>query len=83
MIENNLFQLFVYLFLFSQDHVTFPLNGGGIELRVLENVGKDIDRLGNIGVEALGIVDGIFTLSSLLAKGPTWGTIFSYRGVGV
>lgn len=58
-IENNLFQLLVNLLLLPQDDISFPFNSATIELRVLENVADNIDRLRNILAEALGIVDSL------------------------
>lgn len=63
-VENNLVQLLLDLLGFAQDHIAFPLNGGLLELGVLEDIGENVDALGNIGVESSGEVDGVFTLYS-------------------
>lgn len=47
---------------FPENDITLTLNGRSLELRVLENIGKDIDSLGDIGVEGLGVVDCVFPL---------------------
>lgn len=47
---------------FPENDITLTLNGRSLELGVLENIGKDIDSLGDIGVEGLGIVDSVFPL---------------------
>jgi hypothetical protein len=83
MVENHLFQLLVDFLLFSQNHVSFSLNGRGFQLRVLEDVGQDIDRLGNVGIEGLGIVDGILTLGDGLASGCIPRPARTNRGVSV
>lgn len=61
-VENDLLKLLVNLLLLTQDHITFTLNGAGLELRVLKDVSEDVDGLGNVGVEGLGVVDGVFSL---------------------
>lgn len=64
-VENNLLQLLVNFLLFAQDHVTLALDGAGLESRVLEDVSEDVDGLGDVGVERLGVVDGVFPLEKL------------------
>lgn len=61
-VKNNLLKLLVNLLLLAQDDVALALDGGRLELRVLEDIGKDVDSLGNIGVERLGVVDGVLAL---------------------
>lgn len=62
-VKDDLFILLLDLFLLPQNHVALPLNRRLFELGVLENVGQDVDRLGDVLVERLGVVDG------LLARG--------------
>ena len=40
----------------------------GLELRVLKDIGEDVDSRGYIGVESLGIVYGVLTLQVMLAS---------------
>jgi hypothetical protein len=47
---------------FPENDITLTLNSRSLELGVLENIGKDIDSLGDIGVERLGVVDSVFPL---------------------
>ena len=47
---------------FPENDITLTLNGRILELGVLENIGKDIDGLGDIAVESLGVVDGVLAL---------------------
>lgn len=61
-VKYNLLDLLLNLLRFTEDDVAFALNGGLLELRVLENIGENIDTLGNIGVEGLGEVDGVLAL---------------------
>jgi len=61
-IENNLLNLLLNLFGLAEDNVALTLDGGFLELGVLENIGEDIDTLGNIRVESLGEVDGVLAL---------------------
>lgn len=61
-IKNNLLGLLVNLLLLTEDHIPLAFDGGGFELGVLEDIGKDVDSLGNVGVEGLGVVDGVFSL---------------------
>lgn len=86
-VENNLLELLVNLLLLAQDHITLTLDGGGLQLGVLEDIGEDVDGLGNIGVEGLGVVDSVLTLRKGLVLGSvdrgTHKVFRSYRGVGV
>ena len=65
-VEDDLLELLVNLLLLAQDHITLTLNSTGLELRVLKDIGEDVDGLGDIVVEGLGVVDGVFTLWSQL-----------------
>jgi hypothetical protein len=62
MVEDNFLKLFVHLFLFSENDVPLTFDGGGFKLRVLEDIGENVDSSGDIRVERLGVVDGVFTL---------------------
>lgn len=62
-VENNLLNLLLNLLGLAEDHVALSLDGRLLELGVLEDIGKNVDALGNIGVEGLGEVDGVFTLA--------------------
>lgn len=66
-VEDNFLELLVNLLLLAQNHITLTLDGGGLKLGVLEDIGEDVDGLGNIGVEGLGVVDGVLTLRKVLA----------------
>lgn len=61
-VKDNLLDLLLNLLRFAEDHVTFALDRTLLELGVLENIGQDVDALGNIGIESLGEVDGVFAL---------------------
>ena len=50
-VEDDLIQLLLNLLGLAEDDVALALDGGGLELRVLEDVGEDVDGLGNVGVE--------------------------------
>jgi len=62
MVEYNLFQLLVNLLRFSQDNITLSLDGLRIELRVLKDIGEDIDSCGYVCIKGLGIVYSVLTL---------------------
>lgn len=66
-VENNLLELLVNLLLLTQDHIPLTLNGTGLQLRVLENVCEDVDGLGNVAVERLGVVDCVFPLREVIS----------------
>jgi hypothetical protein len=61
-VKDNLLELLVNLLLLTEDHVPLALNGSRLQLRVLQDIGEDIDGLGDIVVEGLGVVDGVFSL---------------------
>jgi len=61
-VEDNLLDLLLNLLGLAEDDVALALDGRLLELGVLENVGEDIDALGNVGVEGLGEVDGVLAL---------------------
>lgn len=59
MIENDLLQLLVNLLLLPEDNITFSFDGRRVKLGVLEDVTDNIDSLGNILLEAFGVVDSL------------------------
>jgi hypothetical protein len=61
-VEDNLLKLLVNLLLLAQDHITLTLNGTSLELGVLKDIGEDVDGLGDIVVEGLGVVDSVLPL---------------------
>ena len=61
MIENDLLQLFVNLLLLPQNNISFSFNGRCVKLGVLKNITDYVDGLGNIILEAFGIVDSLFS----------------------
>jgi hypothetical protein len=61
-VEDNLLNLLLDLLGLSENDVALALDGGLLELGVLQNIGQDVDGLGNIGVEGLGKVDGVLAL---------------------
>jgi hypothetical protein len=62
-IKDNLLHLLVNLLLLTENDITLTLDGIVVQGRVLENVREDLDRLGDVGLEGLGVVD------SLLSRG--------------
>lgn len=61
-VKDNLLDLLLDLLGLAEDDVALALDGGLLELGVLENIGQDVDTLGNVGVEGLGEVDGVLAL---------------------
>ena len=61
-VEDNLLELLVNLFLLTEDDITLALDSSGLKLGVLEDIGEDVDGLGNIVIEGLGVVDGVLAL---------------------
>ena len=55
-VEDNLLHLLVHLLLLAQNHVSLPLDRGGVKGRVLEDVADDVDAGADILGEALGVV---------------------------
>jgi hypothetical protein len=62
MVKDHLFQLLINLFLFSENDISFSLDGCRVELRVLQNIGEDVNSLRDVGVERFGVVNSVFTL---------------------
>lgn len=62
MVEDNLIQLLLDLLGFPEDNVTLPFDSTGVEFGVLEDIGEDIDALGDIGVESSREIDSVLTL---------------------
>jgi hypothetical protein len=63
MVKDDLLVLLVDLLLLTDYDVTLALDGGALQLGVLEDVRDDVDGLRDVLAEALGVVDG------LLARG--------------
>lgn len=68
-VKDNLLDLLLNLLGLPQDNVALALDGSLLELGVLEDVGEDVDELGNIGVEGLGEVDGVLALEEMCQDG--------------
>lgn len=62
-VKDDLLNLLLDLLRLAEDHITLAFDRALLELGVLEDIGQDVDTLGNIGVESLGEVDGVFALS--------------------
>ena len=89
-VEHDLLDLLLDFLGLAQDNVTLPLNGGGLELGVLENIGENVDAFWHVLVQALGEVYGVLTLKELLSDlnsvelcGIVECDVSTYRGVGV
>ena len=82
-VENDLLELLVDLLLLAENDVALALDGLGVELGVLEDVGKDVDGLGHVVVEGLGVVDGVFALSNVHQHSKAQSLWVSYRSVGI
>lgn len=65
-VENNLLNLLLNLLGLSENDVAFALDGGRLQLGVLQDIGQDVDGLRDIGVEGLGEVDGVLALTVVL-----------------
>jgi hypothetical protein len=59
-VENDLFQLLVNLLLFPQYNVPLPFDGRRVKFGVLEDITDNVDSLGDILFEALGVIDSLF-----------------------
>ena len=59
-VKNDLLQLLVDLLLFPQYDVPLPFDSGRVKLGVLEDVTDNVDSRGDIFLEALGVVYGLF-----------------------
>lgn len=58
-VKDNLLILLLNLFLLPKNDIALPLDRRLFELGVLENVGENVDGLGHVLVERLGVVDGL------------------------
>jgi hypothetical protein len=61
-VEDDLLELLVYLFLLAENDITLAFDCLGLELGVLEDIRENVDGCGDIVVEGLGVVDGVLTL---------------------
>jgi hypothetical protein len=61
-VEHDFFQLLVDFLLFAEDDIPFALDGLGLQLGVLQDVGEDVDGFRDVGVEGFGVVNGVFSL---------------------
>lgn len=61
-VENNLLELLLNLLRLAENDVALALDGGLLELGVLENILENVDALGDILVEGLGEVDSVLAL---------------------
>jgi hypothetical protein len=83
-VEDNLLELLVDLLLLPKDDVALALNGGLLELGVLKDIGKDLNRLSDVILERLGVVDRVLALDTplmllkIVCRDQT-----KYRSVGV
>lgn len=66
MIKDDLLDLLLDLLRLAQNNVTFPLDGGRLELGILKDIGKNVDASWHILVEGLREVDGVLTLFQTL-----------------
>lgn len=83
MVEDDLLELLVHLFLFAEDDITLALDGLGLELGVLEDIGENVDGGGDVVVEGLGVVDGVLALFWSVSGPGNYSLRMTYRGVGV
>lgn len=83
-IKNDLLDLLLNLLGLAEDDVALTLDSRRLKLGVLENVGDDVDTLGDVGVEGLCEVDGVLALDRLSVPMPVvMLSSGSYRGVRV
>lgn len=62
-VEDDLLRELLDLLLLAQDHVALALDGASLELRVLQDVGNNVNSLAHIVAERLGVVDSLLTRS--------------------
>lgn len=56
MVKNDLLHLLIHLLLLPQYNIPLPLNSRILQLRVLQNIRNNINRLRHVLAEALGVV---------------------------
>lgn len=61
-IKDNLLQLLVDLLGLSKNDIALAVDGRLFELGVGQDVGKNVDGLGNVGIECFGVVYCVFAL---------------------
>jgi hypothetical protein len=59
-VKDDFLILLVHLLLLPQNHIPLPLNRRRLQLRVLQNVGNDVDGLVHVLSEGLCVVHGLF-----------------------
>lgn len=65
-VKDNLLNLLLNLLRLSENDVALALDSRRLELGVLQDIGQNIDGLGDIRVEGLGEVDGVLALKKAL-----------------
>jgi len=64
-VEDDFLELLVNLLLLAKNDITLAFDSLGLELGVLEDIGENVNGGGDVVVESLGVVDGVFALSSI------------------
>lgn len=82
-VEDNLLNLLVNLLLLAENDVPLALDGGLLELGVLEDIGKNLDSLGGIVLERPGKVDCVLALPNPSALRPSESISNPYRSVRI
>jgi hypothetical protein len=59
-IKDNLLHLLVNFLLLAKDDIALTFDGIAVQGRVLKNVCEDLNRLGDVRLEGLCVVDGLF-----------------------
>lgn len=61
-VEDDLLHLLLDLLGLAEDDIALALDGRLLELGVLQDIGEDVNALGDVRVEGLGEVDGVLAL---------------------
>lgn len=71
-VEDDFLELFVNLLLLAENNITLALDCRRLETGVLKDIGENVNSVGHVRVERLGVVDGVFSLERVRMSESRW-----------